>query len=195
MENLNKQRDHLWSRGAVVSTAAQLHSTKPELRFCAGSNPTPGVSEIRDGEDLWQWSRLEIRLNAFHRSTIPQKQIIIIIITSGEQWVNKAWSAITTLLQVFSVTKLSHVTKSRVFKNLNLRRIDDYNFRGNSVKNHFRHLKLYSNPPLWLARSRHMGKFWKTEGWSSNFWDSRLFRFCYVEIQRRHKSTKTDIST
>ena len=38
--------------GVVVITAAQLHSTKPELRFCAGSNPARGVSEIRDGEDL-----------------------------------------------------------------------------------------------------------------------------------------------
>ena len=43
--------------GVVVITAAQLHLTKPELRFCAGSNPARGVSEIRDGEDLWQWSR------------------------------------------------------------------------------------------------------------------------------------------
>ena len=57
----------------MVITTAQLHSTKPELRFCAGSNPARGVSEIRDGEDLWQWSLLEIRLNAFRRSTIPQK--------------------------------------------------------------------------------------------------------------------------
>ena len=38
--------------GVVVITTAQLHSTKPELRFCAGSNPAHGVSEIRDGEDL-----------------------------------------------------------------------------------------------------------------------------------------------
>ena len=30
----------LWRRGVVVITTAQLHSTKPELRFCAGSNPT-----------------------------------------------------------------------------------------------------------------------------------------------------------
>ena len=43
---------NLWRRGVVVITAAQLHSTKPELRFCAGSNPARGVSEIRDGEDL-----------------------------------------------------------------------------------------------------------------------------------------------
>ena len=34
------------------SYSAQLHLTKPELRFCAGSNPACGVLEIRDGEDL-----------------------------------------------------------------------------------------------------------------------------------------------
>ena len=71
---------NLWHRGVVVITTTQLHSTKPELRFCAGSNPAHGMSEIHDGEDLWQWSRLEIKLNAFHLSTIPQKQFIIIII-------------------------------------------------------------------------------------------------------------------
>ena len=41
-----------YCRGVVVITTAQLHSTKPDLRFCAGSNPPRGVSEIRDGEDL-----------------------------------------------------------------------------------------------------------------------------------------------
>ena len=35
----------------VVITTAQLHSTKPELRFCAGSNSARSVSKIRDGED------------------------------------------------------------------------------------------------------------------------------------------------
>ena len=39
-------------RGVVVITTAQLHSTKSELRFCAGSNPARGVSEICDGENL-----------------------------------------------------------------------------------------------------------------------------------------------
>ena len=39
-------------RGVVVITTAQLHSTKLELRFCAGSNPARGVSGTRDGEDL-----------------------------------------------------------------------------------------------------------------------------------------------
>ena len=38
--------------GVVVITTAQLHSTKPELRFYAGSNPAYSVPEICDGEDL-----------------------------------------------------------------------------------------------------------------------------------------------
>ena len=57
-----------------------FHSRKPEFRFNTGSCHAHGVSEIYDGENLWQWSWLEIRLNTFRRSTIPQKQIIIIII-------------------------------------------------------------------------------------------------------------------
>ena len=40
----------------VIITTTKLRSTKPKLRFCAVSNPTRGVSEIRNGEDLWQWS-------------------------------------------------------------------------------------------------------------------------------------------
>ena len=31
---------------AVVITTTQLHSTKPEFRFCAGSNSARGVSDI-----------------------------------------------------------------------------------------------------------------------------------------------------
>ena len=42
----------MWRRGVVVITTAQLHSAKPELRLCAGSNPVRGVSDIRAGEDL-----------------------------------------------------------------------------------------------------------------------------------------------
>ena len=41
-----------WRRRVMVITTAQLHSTNPELRFCAGSNPARGVLEIRDCEDL-----------------------------------------------------------------------------------------------------------------------------------------------
>ena len=80
MYNCHNRQLNLWRHGVLVITTAQLHSTKPEIGFCAGSNPARGVSEIRDGEDLWQWSRLEIKLHAFRRSTIPQKQFIIIII-------------------------------------------------------------------------------------------------------------------
>ena len=42
----------MWRRRVVVITNAQLHSIKPELRFCAGSHPARGVSDIRDGVDL-----------------------------------------------------------------------------------------------------------------------------------------------
>ena len=38
--------------GVVVTTTAQLHSSKPELRFCTGSNPVHSMLEIRNGEDL-----------------------------------------------------------------------------------------------------------------------------------------------
>ena len=76
----HKRKQHLCHCGVVVITTTQLHLTKPELRFCSRSNPTRGVSKIRDGEDLWQCSRPEMRLSALRRSSIPQKQFIIIII-------------------------------------------------------------------------------------------------------------------
>ena len=63
----------------MVIAAEQLHSTNPEFRFCAGSNPARGVSEIHNDKDLWEWSRLEKRLNASRWSIIPQKQLITII--------------------------------------------------------------------------------------------------------------------
>ena len=97
---------------------------------------------------------------------------------------------------VFICRHFSHMNKSRIFKNLNLRRKAERNFRGNFLENCFRHLKLYSNPPSWFARSRfHMGIFWITKGWSSHFWEGQPFSFCYVGVhhQRRLKSTKTGI--
>ena len=69
-----------WWYHQFIITTPQLHSTKPEPRFCAGSNPACGMSEIHEGENLWQWSWLEIRPNAFRRSAISQKQFIIIFI-------------------------------------------------------------------------------------------------------------------
>ena len=66
----------------------------------------------------------------------------------------------------------SHVTNSRVFKNLNLRRKGDRIFCGNLLKNHLGYIKLHSNSPSLLARSRcHISAFWNTKGWSSHFWE------------------------
>ena len=81
-------------RGVVVITTAKLDSSKPELEFCAGSNPARGMSEIRDGDDLWQWSCLEIRLNAFRRSTIPQKQFIV------------AWTSRNSFLETGTISEV-----------------------------------------------------------------------------------------
>ena len=96
------------------------------------------------------------------------------------------------------IRHFSHMVKSRIFKNLNLKRKAVRNFRGNLLKSHFRHLNSYSNLRSWLTRGRwHMSNFSKTKGWSSHFWDGQLFRFCYVRVhrQRRLKSMKTGIST
>ena len=68
-----------WCSGYHYCTTSLIKAWTQVLRRF---NPARSVSEIRDGEDLWQWSRLEIRLNAFRRSTIPQKQFIFIIIIS-----------------------------------------------------------------------------------------------------------------
>ena len=40
--------------GVLVITNAQLHSSKSQLRFCAGLNTTHAVLEIYGGENLWQ---------------------------------------------------------------------------------------------------------------------------------------------
>ena len=41
-------------RDVVIIATAQLQSTEPDPRFCLGSNPTQGVQEICDGENLGQ---------------------------------------------------------------------------------------------------------------------------------------------
>ena len=43
---------YLWRRDVVVIATTQYHSTKPKLRFCAGSNPSRRVSEICHGENF-----------------------------------------------------------------------------------------------------------------------------------------------
>ena len=75
----------------LIITTAQLHSTKPELRFCTGSNPARSVSEIRSGEDLWHWSWLEIRLNGFRWSTIPQNNLLLLSSSSSSSSTSPEW--------------------------------------------------------------------------------------------------------
>ena len=65
----------------VIITTAQLHSTKPELRFCAGSKPC-----LWRVGDSWWWGSLTMvparnKAKRFSSATIPQKQFFIIIIT------------------------------------------------------------------------------------------------------------------
>ena len=82
----------MWRLSVVVITTAQLHSTKPALSICAGSNPASSVSEIRNGEDLWQCSRLEIKLNTFCRSTIPQNSSQLL------SWPSCIWRKVNHLM-------------------------------------------------------------------------------------------------
>ena len=49
--------------------------SKLEHRFSAVSNPAHGVLKVCDGENLRQWPWLEIRLKAFRRLTISQRQL------------------------------------------------------------------------------------------------------------------------
>ena len=39
-------------QGEMVISTSQFHSTKPEIWFCTGSNPTCGIPEICNDEDL-----------------------------------------------------------------------------------------------------------------------------------------------
>ena len=112
--------------------------------------------------------------------------------------------AATTMDEIFETNSSFHVGTSFTWpkaifsKILVLDKKADRNIRGNWLKNHFRHLKLYSHPPSWLSRNGcHMRTFWKTKDLSLPFWESQPFRFWYVEVprQRTFKSTKTSISS
>ena len=58
-----------WRCGVAVITTTQLHATKSELRFCAGSNPASSVSEICNDEKLWQQPRQELSLSSVNHFT------------------------------------------------------------------------------------------------------------------------------
>ena len=125
-------------------------------------------------EPVWGGSLL------FTITFLPEKLLVLIFINLSENNTN------------------TDADQKPYFQNLNLRTKADLNFRGTFLKNSFRHLKWYSNPPSWLARRRcHMGIFRKTEDLSSHFWESQPFRFRCVEghRERRLKSTKTGISS
>ena len=69
-----------WCHGIAVVTTAQCSD-----RFCTGSDLAHVLLKICNRENLWQWFWLEIRLNAFCRSTITQKKIFLIIIIISHQ--------------------------------------------------------------------------------------------------------------
>ena len=45
-------QNQMFFSGVVVINTVQLHSAMSELRFCVGSNPVCGMSEIYNGENL-----------------------------------------------------------------------------------------------------------------------------------------------
>ena len=66
----------VWPRGAVVITTAWHYSAKPELRFCAGSNPARVVAEICDGEDLLTKERKQPLVVILHQATFHNISIL-----------------------------------------------------------------------------------------------------------------------
>ena len=105
------RRRNQFRRRLLVITTAQLHSAKPGLRFCAGWNPARGVSEIWDDENLWQWSRLEIRLYTFQLSTTLQKQFNSL--PSAIYYI-KTNSCICTVNQLTGFSIIDNTAKYRV---------------------------------------------------------------------------------
>ena len=75
----------------------------------------------------------------------------------------------------------SHLTKYHLFKNLKLIRKANHSFCAKSLENHFMHLNLYRKTLNWLTKSySRMAIFLKTNGWSLHFWQSHVFKFCYL---------------
>ena len=94
-----------WRLGVVVVTTTQLHSPKPQLKILRKFKSCSQC--VGDDGYFWQWSLLEIRLNALRQSTIPQKQfiIIIIVITMAEvrNQLFVSGSVFSVIFSVFSV--------------------------------------------------------------------------------------------
>ena len=45
----------MWRRGVLLLTTVHMHKTKSELKFCAYSNSSRGVSQICDGQNFSMW--------------------------------------------------------------------------------------------------------------------------------------------
>ena len=45
----------MWRRGVLLLTTVHMHKTKSELKFCAYSNSSCGVSQICDGQNFSMW--------------------------------------------------------------------------------------------------------------------------------------------
>ena len=104
----------------------------------------------------WLWKNI-IRKN-FYALLQALSRVLVSIFILVMHFLSVFYGAIYCIIRRFS-----HVTKSPILKNLKLRRKAGRNFGGNLLKNHFRHLTFYSNPPNWLAKSCcHMSSFWKT---------------------------------
>ena len=86
--------------GAVVIITAQIHSTKLELRFCTGFNPATSMSEIPNGEDLWQWF-----LNILHSSIPPFPIILMFKKTWFALSLNRPWCFAPILLFIKNFMK------------------------------------------------------------------------------------------
>ena len=113
-------------------------------------NPTQLCVEDRQVFQIfvffWRYSDHYFLLDLGNRDRIRNKNLItatFISIFDGKLILN-SWSSLLPL-----GTSVTWLTKIRILKNRNLRRKADRSFRGNSLKNHFRHLNLYSNPQSW----------------------------------------------
>ena len=84
-----------------------------------------------------------------HFGSVPIYRYVFSAFTTSSVLANRRIIYLSVCLSIYLSTSLSiyrhfsHVTKSRIFKNLNLREKADRNFRCTFLKNRFRHLKLY----------------------------------------------------
>ena len=99
---------------------------------------------------------------------LDKKEIVNFKCYEVTAWLANIWNTHITQYLEKQSRHFSHVTKTHIFKNLNLSKKLDHSFCGNFLKNYFRHLKLYSNPRSWLVRNRcHIGLHWKKKDWAN----------------------------